>query len=340
MAAEKLTLRQQILLCQQIARLARAKLPLQDRLSESVGVQGLPSEISQASQHVCDRLMQGKSLKDALVSDDSADSRILSACLEVGQSSNCLDQALENWTSIHLANDRAKKSLQTAMVYPVALIVIAWIAVGWTAWQLIPEIRSAYLQYEAMPPTWLKWIFVARDHFAWTVMSLVLMVTIPLFYWHWNRGRVDLFGVPRTAAKRLRLQALATRLAGLQLLAERPLSESLPLCLAAMGTAEPECQKSFQNLRLHRTLASMPLETTMVLASLHSGIVSRDQAAEHCNQISHRLTEQADQHDQRDTRWLPVLIALLVGGLTLATYGLLVYVPWIGLMLRIGSSPT
>ena len=339
MAVEKLTLKQQILLCQQIARLTRTNLPLQEQLAQASSVQGSPSEVLQASQHVQGRLMRGMSLKDALVNDDSTDSRILSACLEVGQASNCLDHALESWTSMHIAGDRARKSLQTAMLYPLALIAISWIAVGWTAWNLIPEIRAAYMQYHTQPPVWLKLIFLARDHFMWTVLVSMVMVFGPLLYWRWIRVRVDEYGVPRTSAMRFRLQSLATQLAGLQLKAERPLSESLPLCLAAMGTVKQKCQEAFQNLRLHRSLASMPPETTMVLASLHCGIISRDQAAEHCLQISLRLSEQADLHDQLDSRWLPVLTALLVGGVTLATYGLLVYVPWVYLMVRIGSTP-
>jgi len=332
MSDEKLTLRQQLALCQHIARLTQARLPLMDHLVRTE--QSDSTDLSRAGLQVQGSLSQGKSLQEALVQDDSVDSRILSACLEVGQSSNCLDQTLERWTAMHLANHRAKLAMRSALLYPLTLIAITLIAVGWTAWHLTPDIQAAYLQYESKPPLWLDLIFRMRDYFAVTATLAVMMVTSPLLYWRWRR--IDKFGVPRNSAKRFRLQSLASHLAELQLVAGRPLSEALPLCLAAMGTSQQQSHKAFQDLRLHRPLASMPIETTMVLASLHCGIVTRDQAVTHCRQIGLRLEEQANLVEQQECRWLPVLVALVIGVVTLGAYGLLVYLPWVGLMTKIG----
>jgi type II secretory pathway component PulF len=335
MTDRKLTLHQQVALCQHIAQLVRAKLPLVDQMLP-VG-QGQSSAAYQAGLSVQNSLNQGKSLQAALVQDGSTDSRILSACLEVGQASNCLDQTLESWVAMHLANLRAQSALRTALIYPSLLIVIAFVAIGWTAWYLIPEIQSAYVQYNAQPPFWLRAVFWLRDNYGLTALVSCVLVAAPLLYWRRRLTRLDRYGVPKYSARRFRLQSLATELAGLQLVAGRPLAESLPLCLSAMGSHEDQSEKAFQNLRLHRTLASMPIETTMVLASLHCGIVTRDQAVAHCRQISHRLNEQANLTDSQECRWMPVLVALIIGAVTLLTYGLLVYLPWISLMTRIGD---
>ncbi len=333
MASPSLTLQQQVALCQQIARITQAKLPLADQLDAMVELSG--PEIAQASQQVRQSLLEGKSLTDALVKDDSPDSRILSACLSVGQSSNCLDKTLEHWTSMHIANRRSCLALRAAMLYPSALILIALIAVGWTAWSLIPEIEKTYQQFEIQEPIWLSWIFATRQHFGWLIAGMILLMAAPLLYWQWRRSRTDQHGVPRSSAKRFRLQALASRLASLQVAADQPLSEALPLCAAALGTPREESQKAFQELRLHRPLGAMPVETTMVLASLHCGIITSDQAVVHCDQIGQFLDQQAELLDQQECRWLPVLVALVVAALTLIVYGLLVYLPWVALLTKV-----
>lgn len=336
MNPQKISLQQQITLCRHIAKLVQAKLPLLDHIAQFTDE--TRSDISQAGQRLHDKLAQGMSLTDSLIDDNSTDSRILKACLRVGQSCNCLDLALESWTALHISNHRFKKSLLTAMIYPVALVAISLISVGWTAWHLVPEIQSAYLQYNSQPPVWLRWIFVAREYFHWTSVVLVLAVTAPLAYWFHSRQRLDPFGVPENRSKRLRLQSLATQLAGWQIAADRPLSETLPLCLTAMGTSEDRSQTGFEDLRMHRPVAAMPIETTMVLASLHCGIIDQSQAVDHCQKISQRLSEQAELQDQQECRWLPIYVALVVGAVTLCSYCLLVYLPWIRLMTQVADS--
>jgi hypothetical protein len=53
--------------------------------------------------------------------------------------------------------------------------------------------------------------------------------------------------------------------------------------------------------------------------------------------VSDQLDFQAEAAALRESRWLPMLVALIILVITLAAYCLLVYLPWIQLMYRIGQ---
>jgi Type II secretion system (T2SS), protein F len=335
MLDQKLSLQQQLMLCQQIALLTRTNLPLEHQLSQIAGQS--KGNLAEAARHVGARLESGVPLVDSLVSDgDSSANRTLAACIQAGQSSNQLDQSLERWTSMHLSNSRSTKRFTSAMVYPFLLIVIMFVSIGLSAWTLIPEIRDTYLLFNQGLPGWLKLIVQLRENFYVVLIVMALLTLVPLAIWSYRRRGLDNSGIPKSLEKRLRLQALATRLASLQLSASRPLSEIVPLCLSAVGAEKKRSEHSFQDLQARRPLDPLPAETSMLLGALHGGMVERDRAVELLNTISDQLDYRAELKSLRDARWIPMLIAIIVFLVTMAAYATLVYLPWIQLMYKIG----
>ena len=78
-----------------------------------------------------------------------------------------------------------------------------------------------------------------------------------------------------------------------------------------------------------------PFETSLLLASLHAGIVSPAEAERDLLCVAQHLHERAEALAARATRWLPMLVALSVGFLTILTYVFLIYLPWILLLQRV-----
>jgi Type II secretion system (T2SS), protein F len=335
MAHQKLSLEQQVALCQQIALLTRAKLPLESQLANIAGQQS--GSLAESARHVEQQLVQGKSLVDSLASESSVNSRTLAACIEAGQASNQLDSTLERWTSMHLANAQSSKRLVFAMIYPLVLIVIMLISIGMTSWNLIPEIRDTYALFQQELPKWLDLLVKLRENFVWLLLAMFVATFLPLSIWRWRRRGMNQQGLPKLLEKRLRLEALATRLASIQLASSRPLSEIAPRCLLAMGVEKQQSEQSFANLQARRPLNPLPPETSMLLGSLHGGIIDRDRAVEMLNVVGDQLDYQAEMAASRDSRWLPMFVALIVLVVTLSAYGLLVYLPWIQLMYKIGQ---
>lgn len=334
MAKSKVTLDQQVALCQQIASLTAAKLPLESQLARIAGQQS--GGLAEAARDVERQLMQGKSLVDSLAPDASSHSRILAACIEAGQASNQLDTALERWTSMQIANAQTSRRLAIAMLYPLVLILIMLISISMTAWHLIPEIHDTYLLFQQDLPKWLKLLVELRENFGWVLMAIIAATILPLAFFFWRRRGYNKMGLPRLPERRLRIQALATRLASIQLSASQPLKEVVPRCVLAMGSQQ-QSEHSFERLKARRPLDPLPPETSMLLGSLYAGVIDSGRAVELLDVVSDQLDYQADVIARRDSRWLPMLVALIVLVVTLAAYGLLVYLPWIQLMFQIGQ---
>ncbi|MFO0942230.1 MAG: type II secretion system F family protein [Pirellulales bacterium] len=329
----KLTLDQQIAVCVQIAQIAGTKLPIEQQLAQLAELNG--GKLSDSASIVQQRLLQGRSLSDSLKGTDSNQSRILAACVEAGQVSNRLDNALQHWTAMHIANAQSSKRLGAAMVYPSMLIAILLLSIGFTAWHLIPEIHATYQQFEMSLPQWLSLLVWTRQHF-FALMSLITIATIlPLAGWFLRRFRKDSFGLPKLAAPRLRLQALATSLSQMQLAASRPISESLPRSMSAMGLSQELADSAFNNLQKQQALHPLPTETSLLLSSLYAGVIDQAKAVELLGRISTQLNFQADAMSLRESRWLPMMVSIVVCIVTVATYVLLVYLPWVELLLRI-----
>ena len=76
-------------------------------------------------------------------------------------------------------------------------------------------------------------------------------------------------------------------------------------------------------------------ESSMLLALLHTGVMDRTEASQNLATLGQHLQQQADQIAQRQVRWLPMMIALVVGLLTILTYVFLIYLPWLLLLKQI-----
>jgi type II secretory pathway component PulF len=326
---------QQILLCQQVAKLARAKLPLMGELVRAT--QGLAPALTGAAQAVEEQIASGKSLADVLANDKSRNSQILSACIEAGERSDALDRTLECWSEMHIANAKSSKAMRTAMVYPILLIIVTMLSLGYVIWKLIPEYRATYVLFSREMPDWLSMIVRIREQLGPLLILLLALMVLPLAVWFWRRRTFSADRMPREPAQRLRLQALATELTAHMLTASVPLTEVVRLSAKAMYAKDQLVEQAFELLKNQRLLAPLPRETSMLLASLHAGLIGKDEAATHLHAVAHHLQQSAEIIAIRNARWIPMLVALVVGLLTILTYVFLVYLPWIALMTKIVS---
>ena len=328
-----LNFQQQLLLCQQVAKLVRAKLPLAGELARST--QHASRKLADSAQAVEQEIAGGKSLASALAGDASRNSRILSACVEAGERAHTLDRTLESWAAMHLANARSSKAMRSAMIYPSILIVVTLLSLSFLIWHLIPEYRVTYMLFSQQLPSWLAFIVRIREQMGPVIFLLVLLMLLPLVVWFWRRRSFDAHGIPREAARRLRLQALASDLSSDMLLADLPLTEVVDLSTRAMHAKQSDVEQAFDRLKHQQLIVPLPRESSLLLASLHAGLIDRNEAAGHLRAVAKHLRQNADLTATRSARWLPMLIALIVGGITILTYLFLIYLPWIALLTRI-----
>lgn len=333
MSSNELSLTQQILVCQQIAQLVRADLPIAGELSRAT--KGTSKATQNAARIVDDRVSAGESLRGALAGEDTRHSRILGACIEAGERAGCLEETLENWVGFHLDNDRWNRALRNAMLYPITLVVVMLASLGFTIWQLVPEYKETYLLFDQRLPGWLATIVSTRQYTPWLLLILAVLAILPLLLWYRRRWLLDWEGLPREQVVKLRLQSLAAELAERLLKSGQPLADVGDLCSTAVGVqAQVPAQQLFSRQKL---IPGLSRETSVLLSSLHAGILPRAEVEQHLHAVAEYLKRAAEQRSIRQVRWLPMLVALSVGVVAGLTYVFLIYLPWILLMRRIVS---
>jgi type II secretory pathway component PulF len=332
MTSPPIPLSAQLALCKQVARLARARLPIAGELAKQLQSS---EKLRQAATALDQQLQSGKSLTQALAADNSRDSRILSACIQAGEISGRLDRTLEAWTSMHVANSRSTKSLRTAMLYPLMLIAVTVASLGYVAYYLIPEYKKTYELFDRSAPLWLELVSQVREHFWWLIVVLSVLGIAPLVVWAIRRRQFDRLGLPLDRAPRLRLQGLASELASHLIDSSTPLNQVVPLTVAATGADEKRSATAFEKLQNRVMIEPLGRESSMLLALLHNGVMDGAEASQNLASLGQHLQQRADQVAQRQVRWLPMLIALVVGLLTILTYVFLIYLPWLLLLKQI-----
>ena len=144
----------QLQVCQQIAKLVRAKLPVAGKLSKLIAQKN--TSVGKLAESVDEGLLSGQSLANALAGDDSYHSRILAACINAGEQSQRLDETLDNWSRMHLSNQHNRKTLLANLLYPTLLISVAFVSLFLLIKNIVPSYIEAYDQLEAKIPGWLE----------------------------------------------------------------------------------------------------------------------------------------------------------------------------------------
>lgn len=325
----------QLALCQAVAQLVRARLPIAQGL-ESLSSDGGRS-LGQYSQSIKDRLAQGKSLAQALVQGEDRSSRILAATLAAGERSGFLDQAIESWTQMVIANRRATSQLRSALVYPGLLIVITIASLAFTIWHLLPEYERGFVALHQQVPGWFFILHWVRDGLWWEAVLFLVASLAPLAYWHWHHNAIAKDGLPRDRVKRERIHALSAHLASLMIDGRVPMEELVAKCLASTGKMidQAETERCLLRLQARQSLEPLSREVSALLVSLDTGLMSPEETSRNLRELSEQLNFEASLVSERQARFLPMLVALVVGTLVILTYVLVIYLPWIDLLVKI-----
>lgn len=324
------SLQQRIAVCQQVAKLVRARLPIAGKL-RTFSEDGTKRE-KELAQSVDAGIAEGQSLSALLANDESRHSRILRACIDAGEASGQLDQTLHSWTAMHIANTRSTKRLRSAMLYPLALIIVTLVSLGLVTWQLIPQYRVTYEMFEHELPTWLAGIVWVREQFGVFSVLFLLLLLLPLIVWYFMRQGTNSIGLPNEISQRYRQQALAAEVAGLMLEAQIPLQKIASLSTQVAGASAADTEKAFSRIQEREHAVPHATEASLLLSSMHTGVIDANETRKNLQELADSLQRVAEARSRSQARWLPMLVALTVGILTIATYVFLVYLPWIWLM--------
>ena len=122
MNKREISLEHRLAVCQQIARLANANLPISGTLKQALAKSSKPAQ--ELGAKIDQDVESGKAWSAALLEDPSPETHILAACIEAGELSERLGDSLQSWAGMHIANANARSSFRSALLYPTLLILV------------------------------------------------------------------------------------------------------------------------------------------------------------------------------------------------------------------------
>jgi hypothetical protein len=261
----------------------------------------------------------------------------LAACIEAGENTKQLDRTLQSWTNLHIRNATNKQSFRNAMLYPLTLVCLACTVLALLIWKLIPDYQKTYYLFEQEMPVWLQWLAAVRENFVWVMLAIFIGITLPTFVFLLRKRGTDALGLPTDPIARDRQHALGCEIAALMLEHRATLTDVCRLSSQATGVNRRVTDGAFEQISKQQKIEGISGDASALLASIYIDAIQPKDAQLAFQDLASNLRSRADDAALRKTRWLPMLVALSVGGVTLITYAFLIYLPWILLMQKIGS---
>ncbi len=315
--------------CSQVARLAEAGRPLAGELAQIA--ERSSGAYAQALRDVDARVQAGEPLTAALASGEGEHYRVLAATIEAGERSKALGDVLEAYVVCFRALRAAKKSLLSALIYPVLLVVTMTVSLTAVFWNLIPQYGTMYASFDQDLPWWLNSLSTLHSYTWFVAIGSLLAGAVPIacvLVHHFGRNRR---GLPRSGATRRYLQSLGTKVAAAMVAAGVDSETLRKLAMAASG-APSTADTGFPS---DGELGNLSEESTAVLRALDVGQIEQSEAVNFLQKIAEQLSASAQLGALRESRWLPSIVAGMVGCVAVLIYTFLIYLPWLCLLLRI-----
>lgn len=341
--AEHARLEELIALNGELAALSRAGLPISSELARAAD--SLPGRSQELSRRLAGRIDSGEPLSEAIVAEADHLPPYYAALVRGGEATGRLPSALEAMSDALTRTLGLRRTVWLATLYPVLVALLSFVA-------MVLVLRAVGPSYD--------WVFQQRGEAAnafrttrelivrvatWAPIVLAL-VGIAWLAWPHRRGAL---AAPLGWANRLpgvgealRLQASANycRLLAMQLEHGTPLHEALPLSAEATGWrpfVEPS-QGLSECLRAGGELNSLP-EARDALPPLAVPALTSDAGAPF---VHSAIESAATEYDDRArlaleaaSTLLPLVATTVIGGGSLALYGVAMYGPYVASLIEI-----
>jgi type IV pilus assembly protein PilC len=280
----------------------------------------------------------GAALADAMKKYPKTFDALFSNMIAAGEAGGILDTILKRLAVYIEKSVKLKGQVKSAMIYPIAVIVIAAIVVAAILWKVIPTFANLFAGLGAQLPLPTRVVIAASE---WLVSyGWILLIVLPLAGWGFNRyyatnnGRraVDALSL-KTPVLGMILRKIAVarfcRTLSTLLASGVPILDGLDITARTAGNAiiEDAIQKTRSSIERGETVSG-PLRETNVFPSM---VVQMINVGETTGALDAMLAKIADFYEEEVdaavagllTLLEPIMIALLggvVGGIVIAMY--------------------
>ena len=182
----------------QLSVMIDAGLPLVQGL-DMLGRQQPNAAFSRAIRSVRRQVESGSTLADALSRHGSFFDPLYSSLVAAGETGGILDDILKR-LALHLEKSaRLKRQVMSALIYPTAVLVVAFIVVGAILWKVIPTFGALFQDLGAPLPAPTRAVMALSDcvvAYGWLIVAaLVLAIVGMRRYYGTSDGRRIIDGV-------------------------------------------------------------------------------------------------------------------------------------------------
>lgn len=150
------------MLTRQLASLSQSGLPLEEALS-AVSQQNDMPRTKSILLGVRSRVMEGHTLADGLAEFPQAFPELYRATVAAGEQSGHLDLVLERLADYTEARQELRQRITNAMVYPIALVVMALAIIGFMLATVVPRIVTVFENSAGELPALTRWLISTSD---------------------------------------------------------------------------------------------------------------------------------------------------------------------------------
>jgi general secretion pathway protein F len=339
MAVPSITHDQFVALCDEMAALARAGVPLEKGLVALA--EDLPGRLGTFTREMGQRLEQGANFERVLDEANGSVPPAFRAVIVAGLRSGRLAVALEGVAGTLRRAGELRRLTWLSLVYPLFVLALAYVLFVFTAGNWATSIWPAYERFQLGPNAPLDFVArLGRTAGTWAVWPPLVLGLVVAGCWLRSRrvrwsSRGGRLGRWPTPGKLLQLGRLATFADVLSLLVRErvPLAQAVPLAGDASGDARLAAGARELSQRLMR--GESPDKLVAAAGAIPPLLAWRIAAGSQRGDLASLLQRAAAGYRRKAQRTydtltlsLPLLLTATIGGSAVLLYALSVVVPW------------
>jgi type IV pilus assembly protein PilC len=301
----------------QLSTLQDAGLPILRSLKILEG-QCKPGVLKNALQDIVEDIESGLTLSEACAKHPKAFDRLYCNMIKAGEAGGALEAILQRLADFKEKSQSLKRRIKAAMVYPIVVIFVACVIVGFILYFIIPKFESIFKDFN-VPLPGMTIFLINASHFLIKYFYVVFLT--PLFIWIFikllYRNKTGAYICDRillmtpvmgTIAEKSTV-ARTMRTLGTLVQSGVPILESLNIVRDTAGNAvfERAFTRIYESIREGETIAQ-PLKEARIVDDI---VVNMIDVGEETGELDTMLNKIADNYDEEVETAVESLVSLL-----------------------------
>lgn len=175
------------LFTRQLSTLQDAGLPLLRSLQILEG-QLKPGKLKSVLQDVCEDVEGGTSLSESMAKHPKAFNRLYTKMVAAGEVGGVLDIILQRLAEFMEKAQSLKRKIKAALIYPIAVVIIAILIVTFIMWFIIPKFEEIFRDFGVALPMLTRMLigvsnWIAGKNVGQSVPGAIWVLCSPIFIW-------------------------------------------------------------------------------------------------------------------------------------------------------------